>query len=368
MLGLVSVELGDGLAGGFIGSPPARTGGGERPRPANANPSGESTGVNGPLVVNGANDASSQHHLRHSGEGAWVRSGAGEMSSRATSVVRAGEVRVAVDAVTARGAAGSCTATSRTVSAVAAGVERGGVTPAFPVTRVGRDAPDTSRHGHRSLVVLRAAHGCTRGGRRLGVDRRRVRDGFRQGRVIGGQLAGLTAHCRDVAARLLRRLCAAGGIHHPRWLRRTDAPFDAEVPDLEASTEPDPGVEAPFVSVTAAVDVPAGLAVVPMVVEVPWDSEVPLVPAAPAVTGRPPEGADWGIVGPRHARIIRNSDSDTQRDRQPTDAAHKTRSPHDSLPAKRSIRCLTAATAVSATRSALLRDGNLGSRFRERAQ
>ena len=68
----------------------------------------------------------------------------------------------------------------------------------------------------------------------------------------------------------------------PGCVRRTDAPFDAAVLELESATEPDPGVEMPFVLVTAAVEVPAGLAVVPMVVEVPWVSEAPLVPPVPA--------------------------------------------------------------------------------------
>ena len=64
---------------------------------------------------------------------------------------------------------------------------------------------------------------------------------------------------------------------------RTDAPPDAEVPESAGFAEPDPGMEAPSVSVPAAGDLPAGSAVVPAVVEVPWDSEGPLVPVALAV-------------------------------------------------------------------------------------
>jgi hypothetical protein len=72
---------------------------------------------------------------------------------------------------------------------------------------------------------------------------------------------------------------------------RTDALVDAEVSDFGASTTPDPGVESPSVWETAAFEVPAVAAVVP-VVEVPSDSVVSLVPVAPAVSAVPPEPAD----------------------------------------------------------------------------
>jgi hypothetical protein len=72
---------------------------------------------------------------------------------------------------------------------------------------------------------------------------------------------------------------------------RTDAPVDAEVLDSEASTEPDSGAEAPSVSIPAAVDVPVGSGVVP-VVELPSDSDGPLGPVAPAVPAVAPELVD----------------------------------------------------------------------------
>jgi hypothetical protein len=72
---------------------------------------------------------------------------------------------------------------------------------------------------------------------------------------------------------------------------RTDAPVDAEIPDSEASTDPDPAMAAPVASVPAAVGVPACSAVAPTVVEEPWDSEPPLVSVAP-VPEDPSELAD----------------------------------------------------------------------------
>jgi hypothetical protein len=67
---------------------------------------------------------------------------------------------------------------------------------------------------------------------------------------------------------------------------RTDAPVDAEVPDSGMSTESDSGVEAP--------DVPVVSAVVPMVADVPCDSEVPDVPAASGAPAVSPGAVDDG--------------------------------------------------------------------------
>jgi hypothetical protein len=74
---------------------------------------------------------------------------------------------------------------------------------------------------------------------------------------------------------------------------RTDAPVDAEIPDSDASSEPEPGVflEAPFVRGPATVDVSVVSAVVPVVVEAPSDSELPGALAGLAVS---PGAADDG--------------------------------------------------------------------------
>src|SRR4029079_2503461 len=71
---------------------------------------------------------------------------------------------------------------------------------------------------------------------------------------------------------------------------------DAEVPDVVVSTAPASGPEAPSFSVPAAVAVPVGSVVVPVLVA---DSEVPLVPVAPAVPLVPPGPAD--TVSSAHA-------------------------------------------------------------------
>ena len=258
------------------------------PTAANANPSGESTGSNGPLVVNGANDAGRLNAVSvTSGGGGVSSSGAVEMTSRATGVVCCGDGLVAVSAVMARGAADSCTVTSRTVSAFSVGAERAGVTPAFSVTVLaatrrtpvevtgcrlfsGRPTDAPAAVGASGLIAVVFAS-------RFGGAEPRVSTGSPPTAEMS--LLGFFDDCAPPVAFTV-----------PGCVRRTDA-FDAPALELESATGPDPGVEMPFVLVTAAVEVPAGLAVVP-VFEVPWVSEAPLVPPVPPAPVDPPEGAD----------------------------------------------------------------------------
>ena len=262
---------------------------GRAPTAINANSSGESTGVSGPWRqrTQTRRRQRSQHNRAHRAGGG--RLGAGSRDSLSNEISLWRQVRPSVDR---RDGLLCGRLLHRDIHDGAGrwwdfGSRRYHV--ARRCQRAGVHARRTGRVVDPLLPIRaapRAAHRCRhRGGRRLGVFRRRVRDGFRQGRVIGGRLHDHIAVCRGLAVRLRRRVRATGGHRHPRWHlphRRAPRRRGARLRGVHR-TRPRRG--GALRREPAAVDVPAVSAVVPVVVEVPWDSEVPLVPVAPAARG-----------------------------------------------------------------------------------
>ncbi len=173
-------------------------------------------------------------------------------------------------------------------------------TPGAPVGSSDlRLMPDSSRaSGH--------PRGRHRGGSRLGVRRRRVRDGFRQrpNQVVNSAAPSLFAKVSLFDS--VDDARAAGAHRHPRRHlphRRARRRRGARIGGVHRTR---PGVEAPFASVPAAVDVPAGSAVVPMVVECPG------IPSRHGCQHRPPSRSTRRKasrtrryrLGPRHAGLL----------------------------------------------------------------
>ena len=199
-----------------------------------------------------------EHDLGHQAEGALVLRGQPRWFEQRNQPAAATYL-VAVTAVTACGAAGRFNATSTTVRESSAGRGDDGATRA-----AASSASSAVAFGSADWVVDRRGLGLMLMTLLAPSGPRRVSTGSNHRWSNSAPTppfpeVSLFDFVGDFAPPVAFTI--------PGGTCRTDAPADAEVPDIgQVSAELDPGVEAPSVSVPAAGDLPAGSAVVPAVV------------------------------------------------------------------------------------------------------